>query len=100
MTRVQAFPFDPNPNWSQFYADGDEILEYMVKTVDKWNLRKHIQFNTRVVGLDWEEDSGRWKILVEADGKQREEYANVVLSARGFLRQVKPSSRFSSHIDM
>src|SRR5690242_4838191 len=22
---LYAFPFDPNPNWSKFYADGDEI---------------------------------------------------------------------------
>ena len=84
---VQAFPFDPNPNWSKFYADGDEIHEYMQKTVDKWNLKRDVQFNTRVISLDWLEDKGKWKVRVRKNGEdERDELFDVVVSAQGFLR--------------
>ena len=87
---IYAFPFDPNPNWSKFYADGDEILEYMDRTADKWNLKRDIQFNTRVISLDWLEDEGKWKIRVRVNGKEeREDKADVLISAQGFLSQWK-----------
>jgi cation diffusion facilitator CzcD-associated flavoprotein CzcO len=83
---LQAFPFDPNPNWKKFYSDGDEILEYMERICDKWNLRRDIQFNTKVVAADWQDDEGKWKLVVEKDGQRRDEYADIVLNATGFLR--------------
>lgn len=85
---IQAFPFDPNPEWSKFYADGDEILEYMEKIVTKWDLDRDIQFNTKVVALNWLEDQGKWKIRVRKDGQETDEFADVLVSAQGFLRYV------------
>jgi cation diffusion facilitator CzcD-associated flavoprotein CzcO len=83
---LKAFPFDPNPAWSKFYADGDEILEYMKKRCDKWDLRRNVQFNTRVVANEWLEEEGKWRITVEKDGQRRDEYADILVSAQGFLR--------------
>jgi cation diffusion facilitator CzcD-associated flavoprotein CzcO len=84
---VKAFPFDPNPNWSKFYADGDEILEYVEKVATKWNLRRDVQFNTRVIALEWLEEEGKWKIRVRKNGQEeRDEFADVLVSAQGFLR--------------
>jgi cation diffusion facilitator CzcD-associated flavoprotein CzcO len=84
---VQAFPFDPNPNWSKFYADGDEILEYMQRIAEKWNLRRDIQFNSRVIGLEWLEDVGKWRVRVrQNEAEEREELFDVLVSAQGFLR--------------
>ncbi|OAL38186.1 hypothetical protein AYO20_02638 [Fonsecaea nubica] len=87
---IYAFPFDPNPDWSKFYADGPEILEYIQRTVKKWNLNRDIQFNTRVVALEWLEEEGKWKIRVRKDGQEeRDEFADVLVSAQGFLSQWK-----------
>jgi cation diffusion facilitator CzcD-associated flavoprotein CzcO len=69
---LKVFPFDPNPAWSKFYADGD--------------LRRNIQFKTRVVANEWLEEEGKWKIVVEKDGQWRDEYADILVSAQGFLR--------------
>jgi cation diffusion facilitator CzcD-associated flavoprotein CzcO len=82
----QAFPFDPNPNWSKFYSDGDEILDYMKRICDKWNLRRDIKFNTRVCGLEWQENEAQWKITLKENGKEREEMADIIISAQGFLK--------------
>ncbi|OAG39283.1 hypothetical protein AYO21_06487 [Fonsecaea monophora] len=82
---LYAFPFDPNPRWSRFYASGAEIFEYISRTVRKWNLDRDIQLNTKVVGAYWQEDTGTWKVVVEHNGVQREEYADILVSGQGFL---------------
>lgn len=57
---------------------------------DKWNLKRDIQFNTRVIGLEWLEDEGKWKIRVRTNGQEeREDRADVLISAQGFLSQWK-----------
>lgn len=84
--RVQAFPFDPNPNWSKFYSDGEEILDYMKGICDRWNLKRDIKFNTRVSGLEWQEEEGQWKVSLKNNGRERDVLADIVISAQGFLK--------------
>jgi len=62
----------------------------MQRTVDKWNLKRDIRFNSRVFGLEWLEDSGKWKVRVRQNGDQeRDEMFDVLVSAQGFLSQWK-----------
>lgn len=82
---IYAFPFDPNPNWNRFYATGPEIQDYFVKTVQKWNLDRDVRFNTHVVGLHWDEDRSQWRVATEHGGQRTEEWADVIISAQGFL---------------
>ncbi|KAF2649793.1 FAD/NAD(P)-binding domain-containing protein [Lophiostoma macrostomum CBS 122681] len=82
---IYAFPFDPNPDWSRFYASGAEILEYFKKTVKKWNLDRDLQLNTKVVGANWNEELGQWKVTVEHQGVQREDWCHVLISGQGVL---------------
>jgi hypothetical protein len=58
----------------------------MRKTVRKWDLDRDILFNTRVTGAYWQEWSSQWKLTVEHEGIEREEYADILISAQGFLR--------------
>jgi cation diffusion facilitator CzcD-associated flavoprotein CzcO len=37
----------------------------MKKTGNKWDLRRNIEFCTRVVAAEWIEEEGKWKITVE-----------------------------------
>jgi cation diffusion facilitator CzcD-associated flavoprotein CzcO len=82
---IYAFPFDPNPNWSRFYASGAEILAYIKATVKKWNLDRDIQLNTRVVGAEWNEETGQWRVTVEHQGQRRDEYCHILISSQGVL---------------
>lgn len=84
-SHLYSLPFDPNPNWTRFYADGPEILEYLEHTCDKWNLRRDIQFNTKVTSLEWQEEAGRWEVQVSKGGVERVEQADFIISAQGFL---------------
>lgn len=86
---IYAFPFDPNPDWNRFYATGSEIHEYFVKTVKKWGLDRDIVLNTKVVGAHWQEEQGQWKVTTERQGEQHQEFADVLVSAQGFLNTWK-----------
>ncbi|MFM1887557.1 MAG: hypothetical protein RL026_2714 [Pseudomonadota bacterium] len=48
--------------WSERYATGPEILRYLNHVADRYNLRKDIQFNTRVTGAVHDDASGLWKV--------------------------------------
>lgn len=82
---IYAFPFDPNSEWSQFYSRGGEILEYFKRTVKKWNLHKNVKFGHRVHDARWQEDRAQWKIVIEHNGETFTDYADILVSARGFL---------------
>ena len=82
---LEAFPFDPNPNWSRFYSSGAEIQEYILKTARKWNLDRDVKLGHSIQEARWMEDRGQWRLTVEHDGRSWEEYADVLLSGQGVL---------------
>lgn len=77
------FSFDPNPEWTTFYASGPEILAYIKRTVKKWDLDRDLQLKTEVVGPWWKEDLGMWKVTVECAGELRSEYCHVLIASQG-----------------
>ncbi|ETI19940.1 hypothetical protein G647_08955 [Cladophialophora carrionii CBS 160.54] len=84
-SHIYAFPFDPNPGWSRFFSTGPEIWAYMKKTAQKWNLERDIKYNHRVTGAYWQEDRGQWRVMVEHNNTVIEDYADILISAQGFL---------------
>ena len=51
--------------WTQRYASQPEILRYLNHVVDRFNLRRDIQLNTRVKSAYYNETSNRWFIETE-----------------------------------
>lgn len=84
-SHIYAFPFDPNPDWSRFYASGGEIQEYIKRTTRKWNLDRDVRLNHEVVEARWMEEDGHWRLTVQHNGQQEVHYADVLLSGQGVL---------------
>ena len=84
---IYAFPFDPNPDWTRFYASGAEILAYFRKTVRKWNLDRDLQLNSKVVGAQWQDSEGMWGVEIESTRteERRKEWCHVLISGQGVL---------------
>jgi cation diffusion facilitator CzcD-associated flavoprotein CzcO len=55
--------------WSERYAAQPEILRYANHVADRFDLRKDIQFDTRVTAAVFDEAAGRWRIRT-ADGAE------------------------------
>src|SRR5262245_58752917 len=54
-------------DWTERYATQPEILRYADHVADRFGLRRHIEFNTRVVGARWVDRSRCWRMVIERD---------------------------------
>ncbi|KAL4808131.1 hypothetical protein BDV18DRAFT_158247 [Aspergillus unguis] len=80
-----CFYFNPNPDFSECYAKGPEIQQYIVDTADKFGLREKIHFETKVVSSIWDEDKGKWRLKVQRGNQVLEDEADVLLNGSGIL---------------
>ncbi|MEP6840993.1 MAG: NAD(P)/FAD-dependent oxidoreductase [Bradyrhizobium sp.] len=53
---------DQQWNWSEKYAPQPEILAYANHVADRFDLRQHIQFDTRVTAASFDETQKCWRI--------------------------------------
>jgi len=68
--------------WTERYATQPEILRYLEHVADRFDLRRHIHFNTRVEAAVFDEASGRWEVHT-SDGEVTR--ARFVIMATGCL---------------
>ncbi len=65
-----SFDFDPDLEaewtWSERYASQPEILRYAQHVSVKYDLRRDIDFSTRVNSAVWDEDTSRWTLHTSA----------------------------------
>jgi cation diffusion facilitator CzcD-associated flavoprotein CzcO len=52
--------------WSERYPGQAEILRYLNFAADKMDLKRDIQFDTRVVAATYDEAANRWRVRTEA----------------------------------
>jgi len=52
--------------WSEKYATQPEILRYLQHVADRFDLRRDIQFETRVESAAWDEENSLWRISTDA----------------------------------
>lgn len=83
------FPFNPNPNWSQCYAKGPEIQQYILDTVDKFQLREKIQFNTKLTSAVWNENEAKWELKLQRGDEVLTDKADIILDGSGVLKYVQ-----------
>lgn len=68
--------------WSEHFAGQPETLSYLNHVVDRFGLRPHMQFDTKVCSAVFEEESNSWRVHLE-DG--RELTCSILLTAIGML---------------
>jgi cation diffusion facilitator CzcD-associated flavoprotein CzcO/acetyl esterase/lipase len=65
-----SYSFDPELErewqWSEKYATQPEILAYANHVADKYDLRRHIRFSTRVHQASWDARTNRWQVRTDA----------------------------------
>ncbi|KIW11199.1 hypothetical protein PV08_10499 [Exophiala spinifera] len=86
---VYTYSFEPNPDWSQFYASGPEIQQYFVRFAEKYHLLPYIRFGTKVQRAEWIEERGCYQIELETNGKRFEDWCHVLINATGNLNKWK-----------
>jgi len=78
-----------NPEWTEFYASGHEIEDYLKSVADKFKLRRFMKFNHKCLGAEWNEEKGKWKVELEGPNGKVFDECDVLVSASGFLNNWK-----------
>ncbi|ADG97294.1 fumarate reductase/succinate dehydrogenase flavoprotein domain protein [Segniliparus rotundus DSM 44985] len=81
-----SYSFEPNPYWSRLFAPGAELKQYASHVADKYDLRRHMRFNTAVSGARWDNEHRRWSVSTVSGETYTGKY---LLAATGFLSQPK-----------
>jgi cation diffusion facilitator CzcD-associated flavoprotein CzcO len=103
---IYTFPFEPNPDWSAYYASGEEILAYFRRTVAKYGLDRDVKCGHRVEGAAFDEGRGKWVVSVRrgpGEGEVFEDECDVLVSATGFLSKwrwpgIEGVNEFGGHL--
>ncbi|MCA1661970.1 MAG: NAD(P)/FAD-dependent oxidoreductase [Novosphingobium sp.] len=89
-SRDYGYSFDPELErewrWSERYAAQPELLRYLNHVADRYDLRRDIQFETRVTAAHFDEAAARWTI--ETDRGDRLS-ARFCIMATGCLSEPK-----------
>lgn len=68
-SHLYSFSFAPKPDWQHMFSYQAEILSYMRDVVEKYELRRHIFFNSSVTRCLWDADEYRWQVIT-TDGRE------------------------------
>jgi cation diffusion facilitator CzcD-associated flavoprotein CzcO len=79
-----CFSFEQKTDWSRKWAPQSEILGYMEHCARKYDLTRHIRFNTEIASARWDADKSLW-CLKTASGE--EVLAEVLVSGTGQLNR-------------
>ena len=67
-SHLYSFSFDIKRDWSRPYAGQAEILEYLTRCAEKFDVLPHCRFDHAVKSARWQEDEAHWQVETE-DGR-------------------------------
>ena len=83
-----CYSFEPNNDWTHFFAEQDELQDYFTQVMNKHDLAEHIRWNTEVLAAEWNDDEGMWSVsLRAADGQTSTLRARAFITAVGQLNR-------------
>src|SRR5260370_15169700 len=71
-------------NWSERFPAQPEVERYLNHVADRFDLRKDIQFNTRVTAASYDEAAKRWSITTHKGERLQAQY---LISCAGMLSE-------------
>lgn len=84
---LYSFSFEPGYVWPEHFSHQPALLDYVTHIVEKYEMARHIRYETSVEQLSWDESSKQWNVVLEcADGRRDEMSVSFVIGAAGLLR--------------
>ena len=65
-SNLYSFSFALNPNWSASYSGGREIWDYIRDVAKKFDLLRHVRFNSGAKRAEWDNARQLWRLETEA----------------------------------
>ncbi len=87
-SHLYSFSFEPNGEWSRFFAKRPEVHSYLARLVDKYGIRDGIRFGHEVVRADFDDDTTAWTVeVVDAEGRRTTMSAPVLATGVGMVNR-------------
>src|ERR1700730_3868191 len=86
-----SFSFGARHQWSRYFAQREELLDYLKKVALEHDVRSHIRFNTKLTSSQWDETERRWISTLEADNGVEYFESAVLVGAIGQLNDPSPA---------
>ncbi|BBY20470.1 flavin-containing monooxygenase [Mycobacterium stomatepiae] len=81
-----CYSFEPNSDWTHFFAEQDELQHYFTKVMNRHDLAEHIRWNTEVLAAEWDDVEGIWSVsLRDGDGQTSTLRVRALITAVGQL---------------
>ena len=77
-SHVYSYSFAPNPDWSRVFSPGSEILAYIERVAERYQVAKRVHFGEEVTRCVYE--GKRWQIET---ARGRRDQADVLIAATG-----------------
>jgi cation diffusion facilitator CzcD-associated flavoprotein CzcO len=81
-SHLYSLSFAPNPWWSRAYATQPEILDYIERCYDRFDVRHRVRTSTSIVSAVWSAADACWRLR---DDRGEEHRARIVVSAIGMF---------------
>src|ERR1700742_1417572 len=83
-----CYSFEPNNEWTHFFAEQSELRDYFTKVITKHDLGEQIRWNTEVLAAEWNDDDGRWSVSLRgADGQTSTLRVRALITSVGQLNR-------------
>jgi 4-hydroxyacetophenone monooxygenase len=82
-----SYSFAQRDDWPQFYSPQPELHRYFRQCVDEFGIRDHIQLETEVSSIEYDETAGTWTLCLNGPGGESTYSAHAVISAVGQLNR-------------
>jgi cation diffusion facilitator CzcD-associated flavoprotein CzcO len=84
-----TYAFEPNPDWSTFYAYAPEIKQYFENFANKYELDPFVKLNSKVLSATWIEEKGIYEVEIKCNGEKIRDWCHVFINGTGFLNSWK-----------
>jgi 4-hydroxyacetophenone monooxygenase len=85
-----SYSFEITPEWDHYHPHGADMQKYLLHVAEKYDLRRHIRFNSTVTKLAYDDSTGLWDVTVRSgDGREETFKVNAVINAHGPVNRWK-----------
>jgi len=83
-----CYSFEPTDQWTHFFAEQPELQAYFQTVMDKYDIGRHVLWETEVTEASWDDDIATWSVTArDRTGVTTTLTARAVISAVGQLNR-------------
>jgi 4-hydroxyacetophenone monooxygenase len=86
-----SYSFGKRNPWTRYFAQRQELLDYLRKVALEHGIRHHLRLNTELTSAHWDEDKKRWISTLKTTSGEETFESTVLVSAIGQLNDPAPA---------